>query len=308
MGEKIRNAIWRLGVNIAYLLKRTGICAGLIEAAHKIGVLLVPVPANDIEVVLPLSVSLVVPSCVSPRGSIRTMAEGLYERDVTGLFLKNVKEGMTVVDIGAHIGYHTVLLSKLAGKRGRVYAFEPDSANFKYLLQNLRKNNSDNVMAVPKAVSDTTGTALLSHSSILKEGFLAAYTPGVSTPEAGEVVATTRLDDFFAEKDRGGVDLVKLDIDGGEYAALKGMRGVCHKNPSLRLVMEFSLSAMKRNGIGPASIVRLLNELGFTEARIIEQGCRLFSLDARSLPKRLTRSGANYNLFITNGLNPYKIK
>src|SRR5260370_20038461 len=77
-------------------------------------------PATEVEVELPLGLSLIVPPGYP---SYRNFATRLYETDVTELFLSVVSSAMTVVDLGANIGYYTLLASRLAGAGGRVYAF-----------------------------------------------------------------------------------------------------------------------------------------------------------------------------------------
>lgn len=72
-----------------------------------------------------------------------------------------VSEGMTVIDIGANIGFYTLQLAALAGRNGHVYAFEPDTDNFRLLKRNLAVNSMTNVTPVSKAVSDKTGIARL---------------------------------------------------------------------------------------------------------------------------------------------------
>ncbi len=79
---------------------------------------------------------------------------GKWEDYETELFKKNIKPGVTVVDIGAHIGYYTVIAAQLVGDKGKVYAFEPDPRNFKLLQRNVEANGYSNVVLVNKAVSD----------------------------------------------------------------------------------------------------------------------------------------------------------
>lgn len=79
---------------------------------------------------------------------------GLWERETTLFFMKFIKQGMCVVDIGAHIGYYTILFSSLVGKEGKVYAFEPEIKNYNILLHNLRINNAVNVIPENLAIYD----------------------------------------------------------------------------------------------------------------------------------------------------------
>jgi len=76
---------------------------------------------------------------------------GHYEKYETNLFKRVVSEGMTVVDLGANIGYYTLLAAKLVGRKGKVFAFEPGPDNFSLLLKNIEANGYDNVIPVQKS-------------------------------------------------------------------------------------------------------------------------------------------------------------
>ncbi len=81
---------------------------------------------------------------------------GVYEPLETKLVRKEVKKSDVVLDIGANIGYYTLILAKLVGKKGRVFAFEPDPTNFALLKKNISINGYKNVILVPKAVAGKT--------------------------------------------------------------------------------------------------------------------------------------------------------
>lgn len=103
------------------------------------------------------------------------LVKGVYEPKTTSLFKKVIREGDIVVDVGAHIGYYTLLASRLVGDTGKVYAFEPEPRNYDLLLKNLELNNVKNVVAIKKAVSNKKGTLKfylskisLEHSTVKK--------------------------------------------------------------------------------------------------------------------------------------------
>src|SRR5262245_8579614 len=84
---------------------------------------------------------------------------GSYEYQKQRLFAKSVSPGDVVFDVGAHVGFYTLLASVLVGKRGRVIAFEPVPANLEYLRHHIRLNRIDNVEIIEAAVSDTDGVS-----------------------------------------------------------------------------------------------------------------------------------------------------
>ena len=77
-----------------------------------------------------------------------------YDRFEIECLKQLIKEGDTVVDLGANIGYYTLILAQLVGKSGHVYAFEPEPSNFEILSKNVKENKHDNVTLVQKAISD----------------------------------------------------------------------------------------------------------------------------------------------------------
>ena len=68
-----------------------------------------------------------------------------------------IKNGNIVIDVGAHMGYYSLLFAKLVGKNGKIFAFEPDPKNFSRVQKNVKLNNYMNIVLTQKAVSDRTG-------------------------------------------------------------------------------------------------------------------------------------------------------
>jgi len=100
--------------------------------------------------------------------------------------------GMTIVDVGANIGYYTVLCSHAVGRQGRVHAFEPDAEAYRYLEMNVERMAAGNVTPVQAAVADRTGSRAFV-SNELERGFLSIATDSVLT----RTVTTVALDDYF---------------------------------------------------------------------------------------------------------------
>jgi FkbM family methyltransferase len=143
---------------------------------------------------------------------------------------------MTVLDVGANIGSYTLLAAKRVGPEGRVYAFEPDPRTRASLERNVRDNRFANVIVVPCAASDSPGSMPLYQSE----------TAGYSSlhPQAGDdggvgttVVEGVRIDDVVPE---GRADVVKMDVEGHEPLAFRGMERIAANSPRLRLFLEFN--------------------------------------------------------------------
>ena len=219
----------------------------------------------------------------------RRLRSGTYEPDVTNVLHSIVMPGMTMVDVGANIGYYTLLGSRLVGDQGRVYAFEPDAEAYRYLEMNVKRGRVGNVTAVQAAVSDRTGSRAFV-SNELERGFLSV---ALDSAPARTVTAVT-LDDYFEDQGWPAVDVIKLDVEGAERSVLAGMGGLSAKNRGLRLVMEFNLDAIRRAGGTPHQLREALVQLGFRSGYVIELSTRPVSLS-----KPLPQTGLVCNLLLS---------
>jgi len=191
---------------------------------------------------------------------------GAWDPSGTAFVGRHVKAGMTVIDVGAHVGYHTCHAARLAGPTGLVLAFEPEPRNYELLLANVWRNGLGNVVCFPWALSDATGFArLYLHPTNTGDNRLADDDSRSSIP-----VRTARLDDSLVV--RPPVDLVKIDVQGGERAAMAGMAAVLGSSPDVRLTVEFWPYGIRRFGEDPREALRYYRWLGFTlEVRTMDE-------------------------------------
>jgi len=146
---------------------------------------------------------------------------GSYEYEQRILFEQLVTEGSVVFDVGAHVGFYTLLAATLVGPRGQVYAFEPLSANIHYLKAHLRLNQITNVTVIEKAVSDGAGMAAFAEESSSAMGHFAAQ---------GELkVPTISLDDLFSRGEIPAPDFIKIDVENAVWLALKGAENLLRR-------------------------------------------------------------------------------
>src|SRR5665647_859266 len=120
---------------------------------------------------------------------------GDYESAKTEVFVKSLHTGDVAIDVGAHIGYYTLLAARQVGENGRIFAFEPDPNNYEVLVKNVNLNNYKNVVPIKKAVTNKTGSTKLFLKSSSSHSLFYDSTP---ESERSIEVESVSLDDFFS--------------------------------------------------------------------------------------------------------------
>ncbi len=198
---------------------------------------------------------------------------GLWESQETAYLIMTLLPGQTFVDIGAHVGYFSVLASKRVGPTGRVIAFEPEARNLDLLERNLWRNGCDNAVVVPYACSDRAQELSLA----LDEENRGAH--HLVPPGQGDVpVRCVRPDDVLS----GTVDVVKIDAQGYDHEAVAGLRRTWTACPDLEMLVELSYGELDRRGIEPAAVLAGYEELGF-ELAMFDAGGHLSVMPAEAV-------------------------
>ena len=185
---------------------------------------------------------------------------GFYEKYETALFKRLVKKGMAVVDIGANVGYYTLLAARLVGDEGKVFAFEPDLYNYNLLCKNIEVNRYRNVIPVQKAVSSKSGETKL----FLDKSNLGGHSLSEANVDksASITVEVTSLDDYFKNTDCK-IDVIKMDVQGSEMDVLEGMTNTINQNDNLKIITEFWPMGLRNSGSSPIAFLNKLIEYGF---------------------------------------------
>lgn len=191
------------------------------------------------------------------------------DKQEIALMKKYIQTGDVVLDIGANIGFYTKILSELVGENGKVYAFEPDKTNYGYLMENA--GHLKNVVFFNKAVSDKTGKITLYHSDLLNVDHKTYATENYTSTTEIDCVA---IDDVVPDHK---VDFIKIDIQGFEYFAFKGMENVFAKMENLKIVTEFYPYGIKKSGVSSTDFINLLLQYNFKISTIEEQGLVSFN-------------------------------
>jgi len=187
------------------------------------------------------------------------MLDDIHEPAETRCMRDHLLPGGTFVDIGANIGYHTVLGATIVGERGRVYAFEPEPVNFETLKRNIELNNLRNVVAEAKACSERAGTLDL-HIDKTNAGGHHLH-DSLEASEAVSISAIT-LDDYFRDLE-GSIDLIKMDIQGYESVALRGMLNLLGSEKRVKIITEFDAPMISAAGHSPTDFLATLQSLGY---------------------------------------------
>ena len=184
----------------------------------------------------------------------------IYEPFEIELVRHLVKKGDTAVDIGAMIGCYTLVFAKLVDEKGKVFAFEPEPENYKILQKNIWMNGYKNTKIEQIAVSDTNGEMKL----YVADGNLGMHTLGkpMNWKAKEDInVKIVKLDKYF-EKYNRKIDFIKMDIQGAEGLALKGMERILKKNEQVKMIVEFSQPELE--GLGkPKECLEILVKYGF---------------------------------------------
>lgn len=165
----------------------------------------------------------------------RSVFANAYEPEVVRVFRDNVKARMSVVDVGANIGFYTMLSATLVGTSGQVLAVEPNLANVRLLEASRRLNGFENVMVAPMAASDRTGVLALHAGE--SNGTTTQLENANDVLEANELVPCVSVDALLGKDQK--IDFIKVDVEGAEALAIKGMRDVIHRCKPV-IVSEFS--------------------------------------------------------------------
>jgi FkbM family methyltransferase len=212
-----------------------------------------------------------------PNGSFGTEMRLLlrfYEPESVAVCKKIIKPGMTVLDIGADIGYYSLLFSKLVKETGRVYAFEPDPEVFDILSKNIKSSKYKNIHIVQSAISDRSGKAVFFESE--KPGRHSLFdTSGqdqdFKIKKRLEVDVVT-IDDFLLKHDNPKIDFVKIDIEGAEIKALLGMKNTIAKSKKLGAIIEFNANSHTED------YIKKISEFGFLVKKIDVNSVNLLCL------------------------------
>ncbi|CAH0303946.1 FkbM family methyltransferase [Roseomonas sp. CECT 9278] len=207
---------------------------------------------------------------------VHLLTLGRWEPQYTALFARLVRPGDTVFDLGANHGVYALMAARLVGATGRVHAFEPNPRLAQLVDMSLRINGFAGWAQVHRiAASDRTGIARLF--------FTDSYSGGGSlsgTAEQSDATGASKhavdcrlvpLDTLFPDPAMR-LDVIKMDVEGHEGPALRGMRELLARSPDVRIMMEYGPQMMHASGMAAPEVVALLEGLGLSAWTIDHEG------------------------------------
>lgn len=175
----------------------------------------------------------------------------VYEPATTKIFREHIKPGDVVLDIGASMGYFSMLAGSLGAM---VYAFEPTKINFNYLCQNVILNEYESRVFPHEC-------AAYSKNHIVRM-------PVNASPVNACWANGVNLDDWLEQQGITKVDFVKIDTDGSEPHVLKGLERTIKNNPNLKMVCEYYPKCIEMAGGNPLEVKEILDK--YFDCTIIE--------------------------------------
>jgi FkbM family methyltransferase len=226
---------------------------------------------------------------------------GGFELKTRKAFSRIILPGMTVVDIGANIGAHTLPLAAMVGDTGRVVAVEPTDWAFRKLRTNLSLNPklANRVSAVQAMLVGSTGVILpesLCSSwplTIRAQDNLHPIHLGCPMSTKGAVAVT--LDYLMRQLDIQGVDVIKLDVDGFELGVLQGAQGIIGANRQISIIMELAPYLFNKGTDEMGQLMSLFNNNGLVMSRL-DNGAPLPSTSREIVD--LLPYGASMNILV----------
>lgn len=205
-----------------------------------------------------------------------------YEPVVTGMVEQILKPGDIFVDVGANLGYFTLLAAPIVGDEGHVYAVEPNDLNVKLLESSIRANGFENVSVMQVAAAERIETLLL-HSTIGNGTTSAMREHELFT---GTSIPGIPLDIMLSGRKKP-ITLIKIDVEGFEYRALRGAEAVMSQDRP-HIIFEFSAGGI--DGIGGEQFLRWLADRGY----------RFSNLSSAADKDRIDEIGGIMNAFERN--------
>jgi FkbM family methyltransferase len=244
-------------------LRRLRAKSGLIDTLHR---RLREPYYRALELAYPKGIPIALPSGDRFRIQPRFMGMNLsnYEPRLIETFCSLIADGMTVIDVGAHVGIYSLVASAKVGSSGKVIAIEPSPPNAQLLRQHLRYNQCDNAEVIEAAVADKPGQITFTYRPTATDP--GAFGNSMAYDISGEsaTVQVKTLDDICSNLSPA---VIKIDVEGAELLALRGAKTILVKHRPT-VIVAVHPEPMRMLGTAPAQLVSYMNDLGYIGMRV----------------------------------------
>lgn len=204
---------------------------------------------------------------------------GEFEPSTTAIVKKLLRQGDVVVDVGANIGYFSLLFSQCVGSKGHVYSYEPVPQLASALQKNAELNKFKQISLSKLALSDHDGKAQFYVGPVDNSGLSSLRQPRNSSIVLD--VDLARFDEIFSHAE--DVALIKIDVEGAELAVLRGMEGYL-RNKRPNILVEVTNKFLNEMGDSEQSLLAYLQNLGYNCYVIGEARVELLQSQKQPLP------------------------
>jgi FkbM family methyltransferase len=193
-----------------------------------------------------------------------------YEIGETRFIKRQLKPGMIFYDVGANVGYYSLIASRLVGANGKVHAFEPVARQFNSLCANIKRNSLTNIVANKLIVSDSVGQMTINLGPSDNSG-KASVVKQVGLSPIHETVEATTLDDYRRGQSSPNIDVIKIDTEGHELSVLQGaVQTLRHEKPLV--LVEVKNRLLRCAGTSRDELFAFFFDLGYEAFSISNRG------------------------------------
>jgi len=246
------------------------------------------------------------PDQMSQRFMLNDLTTGrLYESETSQFLGAVLGTGDTFIDVGAHVGYFSMLGAALVGPTGRVISFEPDTSNYAHLLEHVERNAAAHVLPVPMAVGAQPRVAdfFVNDDNDGGHGLweVGSHPFNARTREAPRTrkVFLTTLDDFVGASG-SRVKAIKIDAEGSEVAVLAGARRLLEQQSVPFVVAEINRFALTAMGTSEAALRGFMTMLGY-ETYLFQPGQAVLQ---RLTPEQTAETDYVFNVLFRHPMAP----
>jgi FkbM family methyltransferase len=193
----------------------------------------------------------------------------MYEEFLSRFLIKIIKKDDTFIDIGAHIGFFSLIVSYLVGNGGKVFSIEPDDENYKWLNHHIKLNQRENVVSLKLVVSETDGDVEF-FTNADNDGGHALWNPGlhhfnkISRDRIDKnIIPSVRFDTLVGKNDIQFCKVVKIDTEGAEYTILKSGESFFNPDKVSFIVCELNEFGLGQLGVTQHELRALMREKGY---------------------------------------------